>query len=107
MNTVNTSDTSNTLNKTIFKKIYDINVLNEKFLQSMYKNDYSIEIYQSSIKEIVDHLTSSHFTHHFEDGEFVIKGWDINWNIEFIGKDYNLLLSGNLWYKNYFELKVV
>lgn len=107
---MNTSDILNTSNKAILKKIYDINVLNEKFLQSMYKNDYSIEIYQSSIKEIVDHLThlnSSNFTHPFEDGEFVIRGWDVDWNIEFIGKDYNLLLSGNLWYKNYFELKVV
>lgn len=91
--------------KKILTDIYDIQVLTDRFIDNMYKNNHPINIHNYSIKEVSDHLTNN-FEQNFKDNDFTYKGWEIIWDLEFIGKDYNLLLSGNLWNQNYFVLKI-
>jgi hypothetical protein len=86
----------------VLENIHDLNVITPVFLDKMLENNHSIKLFGFCIKDIEDHLESLGFS----AGDFESNGWQVDWDLGFTGTNYNLILSGELWYKNHFVLSV-
>lgn len=86
----------------VLENIHDLNIINEVFLDKMLENDHKVKLFGFCVNDVVDHLESLGFAR----GDFDSNGWQVDWSLDFVGTNYNLTLSGELWYKNYFTLAI-